>query len=748
MHVRKAFKLLRVPIVALTLAVCGGHWVPHATAAAAPQPGNIDRARLLAADSRPGDWLTAGREFGKTHYSPLQQIDRGTVARLGFAWAYDTHSNRGLEATPIVVDGVMYTSGMEGRVYALDARTGREIWTFVPEIDRQINRQVCCDAVNRGVAVWQGQVYVAALDGQLYALDAQSGAVVWKADTIIDKARGYSSTGAPEVAGNAIVIGNAGADLDARGYITAYDLKSGKFLWRFFIVPGDPSKPFEHPELEWAAKTWDPNSRWDVGGGGTVWDAMVYDPQLNLLYVGTGNAALYTQAKRSPSGGDNLFLSSILAINPETGRLVWHYQEVPGDQWDYTATAPMILTDLKIHGVLRKVLLHAPKNGFFYVLDRKTGEFLSAKNIVPVNWTTGIDPKTGRPTINKAAVDYTREPKFVVPFTGGAHSWTPMAFNPNTGLVYVPLVEAGMVMFDSTPGPDYQYRPKLRNSSAYGAFVDGPESATATPMPAAVQALVRSAGTQSIAPRMRGFLRAWDPVAQKEVWSIETSGWWDRSGVLTTAGDLLFQGTAAGVLKVYDARDGKVLKEIDTGSGIVAAPMTYSIDGRQYVAVMAGLGGGPLGFSPPPGSANQKYGNAGRILAFMLDGGETPKPALLPPIPPIPQPPPLTAAAASRVSRGETLFAAYCSACHRSAAPRGRGASADLRRMNAGTHAAFNQIVLQGTLRPLGMPQWNDVLTNEEADALHAYLISEQWQAYRAEQSSATTPQQGPAAAH
>ncbi|HEU4618538.1 MAG TPA: PQQ-binding-like beta-propeller repeat protein, partial [Gammaproteobacteria bacterium] len=376
-HPVSAFALLAVSAGAL-LAACGGPGESGNEAAASARTassaarafGRIDRERLLAADREPGSWMTEGRDVGKTHFSPLAGIDRETVGRLGFAWQYDTHTTRGLEATPVVVDGVMYAAGTTGRVYALDAATGKELWAFDPHSDGQVNRYACCDEVNRGLAVYDGLVYVGAFDGRLFALDAQTGAVVWQIDTFIYKDRAYSSSGAPEIAGDVVVIGNAGADYDARGYISAYDRKTGALKWRFFTVPGDPAKGFEHPELEMAAKTWDPHSRWDVGGGGTVWNSMVYDPELNLLYVGTGNAALFNWHERSPSGGDNLFLCSILAIDPDTGRLVWYYQEVPRESWDYTATQPMILADLDIKGTRHKVIMQAPKNGFFYVLDR------------------------------------------------------------------------------------------------------------------------------------------------------------------------------------------------------------------------------------------------------------------------------------------------------------------------------------------------------------------------------------------
>lgn len=715
---------------ALFLLVACGKQEPTSPAGVGESYGAIDQARLLAADEQPENWLTVGRDFGKTHYSPLPQIDQASVPRLGFAWEFATNTRRGLEATPIVVDGVMYTSAQEGRVFALNAATGARLWDFLPQVDGQVNRAVCCDAVNRGVAVWKGRVYVAALDGVLYSLDAKTGAVVWKQDTIIDHTRGYSSTGAPQVAGNVVVIGNAGAEFDARGYVSAYDVETGKFAWRFFIVPGDPSKPYEHPELEWAAKTWDRNSRWDVGGGGTAWDGMAYDPELNLLYVGTGNAALYSQRKRSPSGGDNLFLTSILAINPDTGRLAWHFQEVPGDQWDYTATAPMILTDLTIEGVRRKVLLHAPKNGIFYVLDRKTGEFLSGKNFVPVNWVSAIDPITGRATVNRELVDYRQSPKMIIPAGGGGHNWQPMAYSPQTGLVYIPVRQAGNYMLDLDD--EHVYRPGQRNSGIVTVF-PGAGMFGASELPPATQSLIDSGKLLQGQPDPKpvGFLRAWDPIAQRSVWEVPSAGGWDRAGVLATGGGLVVQGTGTGLLRVHDASSGKLLKEIDVGTSIMAAPMTYSVNGQQYIAVMAGLGGGSMSFMPPPGSAAYRNGNQGRIVAFRLDGGATPKPEPLPPVPPIPEPPALKASAAE-IARGGQLFADHCSRCHGNSD--GRGVSPDLRRLSAASHEHFPRILLEGLLRPLGMPQWDDLLSRADVDAIHAYIISISWKAYRDEQ--------------
>jgi quinohemoprotein ethanol dehydrogenase len=695
------------------------------------QVAQLDQVRLVNADREPQNWPTTGRDFGKSHYSPMNRINKNNIASLGFAWEYQTHTNRGLEATPIVIDGVMYTSGVMGRAYALDAKSGKEIWTFDPKVDGQVSRKACCDNVNRGVAVWRGTVYVAALDGRLFALDAATGAIQWQTDTVIDHTRGYTSTGAPEIAGKVVVVGNAGGEYDARGYVSAYNLQSGKLAWRFFTVPGDPKKPFEHPELEVAAKTWDKNSRWDLGLGAPTWDGMVYDPTLNLIYIATGNAAPWSESKRSPEGGDNLFTCSIIALDADTGRMAWYYQEVPGDQWDYDSNAPMILADLKIDGHIRAVLMHAPKNGFFYVFDRKNGEVLSAKNFVPVNWTTGIDPTTKRPLVDKQAVDYTSGPKVIFPWGGGAHSWTPMAFSLQSGLVYIPVSEGANILFDPT---DHHERRaglanSVTNSIALGAFRMPP---TAN-LPLKIKSALESpALTAAVADKqIRAYLDAWDPVNQKRVWRVENANLFDRSGVLATGGGIVVQGNVGGELRFYDDASGVLLKVVDTGTSIIAAPMTYTIGDEQYIAVMAGIGGGPLSFAPPPGSAADKYGNQGRVLAFKLGGAVTPKPMLLPTPPAFPEPPKQTATAET-INKGAALFALNCGRCHLNSSP--HGATPDLRRMTIGTHTAFNKIVLQGALRPLGMPQWDDVLSEQESDAIHAYLISLAWEAF-------TTPQ-------
>ncbi len=689
----------------------------------------ITRERLLNIDAEPGQWLTEGRDFSKSHYSPLDQVNLDNIGDLGFAWEYRTDTHRGMEANPIVVDGVLFTSGTTGRVYALNAVTGEELWTFNPESDGQVNRYTCCDEVNRGVDVWDGMVYVGSLDGRLFGLDAETGAIVWEVDTLIYKDRAYTSSGAPQVAGDVVVIGNAGADYDARGYVSAYNLKTGEFVWRFFTVPGDPALGFEHPELELAATTWDPESRWDVGGGGTAWNAMAYDPELNLLYVGTGNSALFNWHERSPSGGDNLYLCSILAINPDTGRMVWFYQQVPRESWDYTATQPFILADMEFDGETRQVIMQAPKAGFFYILDRATGELLSADPYVPVNWASHVDLETGRPQINpEVDYDYGKPPIFIEPSGMGGHAWNPMAFNRDNGLVYIPAIEGGAMSYDTTDG--HVYRPKQGNNGNSILFGD-----MMTMNPDLMQEPVRTflADVQDAGKgQSRAALKAFDPATGEVVWEVENEGWWDRAGVLATAGGLVFQGTDSGYLRVYHQATGEKLHEMFIGSSIIAAPISYTVEGEQYIAFLTGWGGGGW-FAPHPTSAVIRYGNQGRIIALKLDGGDVPIPDLLSDIEPIPEPPVENTATAEIIAQGQQLFSRSCAICH---ANTDYGLTPDLRRMDAATHEGFLGIVLYGARRYQGMPQWDDVLNEEQTNAIHAYLTDMAWQAYAAQENN------------
>jgi quinohemoprotein ethanol dehydrogenase len=688
-----------------------------ALAACAPAPsGQTSPAGAGEQD----DWPTAGRDAGKSHHSPLADITAANVGTLGLAWAVDLGTNRVLEATPIVVDGVMYTSGVAGRAYAMDGATGRELWRFEPAVDMQVNRTVCCDMANRGVAVANGKVYVSALDGWLYALDAATGKVVWKSDAVVDRIRGYSSTGAPEVADKVVVIGNAGAEYDVRGYVSAFDLETGELRWRFWLVPRDPRLgPQDHPDLERAIGTWDPDSRWDVGGGGAAWDAIHYDAETGLVLVGTGNGGPYHTLKRSPKGGDQLYLASIVALDAKTGRLEWFYQETPGDNWDYTSTAPMILTQMTIDGERRPVMIHAPKNGFLYLLDRRDGRLLRANPIVRTNWARSVDPKSGRPVIDAEAADYGKGPKIVFPATPGARNWHPASFDPETGLYYASVLDMGNLIF-TTPGAK-PFASRVLNNDA--ALIFGPDLEAALPtLPPPMQAAVKALPAFEEVRRLPyvSELRAIDPLTGRTRWAAPMKGWQDRSGVLTTAGGLLFQGSIDGTFRVFDKRDGRMLKSIDTGTSILAAPMTYRVNGVQYVAVMAAWGGGGFPFVPQYAAAYQR-GNRGRILAFRLGGGAVPIPPELlalevAPAPPA-QKPGVTAA---MLERGRALFFGNCVICHSN---QHRSVTPDLRRMARTTHDAFDSIVLGGALVPNGMPRWDDRLSRSDVDSLHAYLI-------------------------
>ena len=718
-------------IASLAIGLAGCNKAPAPAPATAPAAtGKVDRARLSAIAAEPGQWLTAGRDAGKTHYSPLDLINEGNVSRLGLAWQLETGTNRGMQATPIVVDGVMYTSGVAGRVYALNAASGQLLWQFEPQVDLKNARSACCDIVNRGVSVWNGKVYVAAFDGILYALDARDGKELWRADTITDRMRAYSVTGAPQIAGKVVVIGNGGAEYDSRGYVTAYDLETGKQVWRFYTVPGDPSKPFENPALEMASKTWH-GSDWENGGGGNAWEAFNYDPELNIVYFGTANGAPWSRAWRSPGGGDNLFLASIIALNADTGEYVWHYQTTPGETWDYDATPHLMLATLPWGGAERKVLMQASKNGFFYVIDRRTGELLAADKFDDVNWADHVDLKTGRPVENSKLVDYSDgKPKLVFPSGVGSHNFNPMSLSAKTGLVYIPVSHTGAVLtpLPKRTGPRLPGRSNAGVRIGFAMMLADPKSLPPEIRPLADPAFLKT--QPSI--EFTGTLKAWDPVQRKVVWSAAPRSFEDHSGVLSTGGGLVVQGGLDGKLRVYKDTDGTLLKEIEVGTPMVGGPATYTVDGVQYIALLAGSGGGGWNIWSPGNIASVK-GNGNRILAFRLDGGAVPVPPDLPPIGPLPEPPAQIGTAAD-ITAGGGLFGTNCGGCHANAP---RSPVPDLRRSTAATHAAFKDIVLRGALQPRGMPRWDDLLSEQQADQIHAYLISVARKAYADQQKNA-----------
>jgi len=687
---------------------CGAPSFAKSPVKASSSYAQVDGARIAAADSEPQNWLAHGRTYGEQRFSPLKQVNAGNVEKLGLAWSYATGTLRGLQATPIVVDGMMFTTGVWSVVYALDAKTGKELWKYDPEVPREWGRYACCDAVNRGVAVWKGSVYFATLDGRLVCLDARTGGRRWVVNTI-DRSKPYTITGAPRIVKDKVLIGNGGAEYGVRGYVSAYDAATGELAWRFYTVPGNPKDGFENPELEAAAKTW--NGEWWVGGGGgTAWDSMAYDPELDTLYVGTGNGSPWSRAIRSPGGGDNLYLSSILAMNPDTGRLKWHYQVTPSDNWDYTATQHMILADLVIDGKPRKVLMQAPKNGFFYVLDRETGELLSADKYAPVTWASHVDLATGKP-VETPEANYDRETRMIIPAPTGAHNWQPMAYNPGTGLVYIPAMQPMGIY--SLSGAFKETGKYPRRDMFWNTGWDW------NTLEDTIEGLMKQLGGPL--PPDRGYLKAWDPLQKKTVWEIEHPAFWN-GGLLTTAGNLLFQGTGDGQFIAYAADTGKTLWSVTTMIGIVAPPITYEVDGEQYVAVMAGYGGsGAVTSGDPRTMASGKYINDGYVLAFKL-GGKAAMPHVAEKNAQIPEPPAIEATAAE-IENGKYRFISTCAVCHGALAVSG-GVVPDLRMLPPEKHAIFNEIVYDGIIHGAGMPKLSDLVSEQDVHDIHAYVIS------------------------
>lgn len=667
-----------------------------------------------------------------SYYSPLATINDTNVGSLGYAWQYDLGTHRGQEATPVVVGSTMYAVGLWGVVHAVNAATGAALWTYDPEVPGQVGRDPCCDIVNRGLSVARGRVYVASLDGRLHAIDARTGRRVWVTDTIIDHAYPYVSTGAPQIAHNVVVIGNSGGDMavgGVRGYVSAYDLDSGALKWRFFTVPGEPGQQPESPDVAIAAKSWDSHRDPKFKLGGAAWDGFAYDPSTNLVYFGTGNAAPYDTRQLGPNGGDNLFTASVVALDADNGRMSWYFQETPDDRWDYDATQKLVTADITIDGQSRHVLMQASKNGFFYVWDARTGALVSAKDYVFVNWTDGLDAKTGRPHPVQT-VDYEKVPRLVLPSEAGAHTWSPMAYNPHTGLVYVPTIDASNLLINML---------RTEGSAKYinGSFTTGVTFTDDTYDPDSLKLLfgqlpsAEDIKTQLRGRRVREVLQAWNPVTQAPVWSVETSSGTRGfdGGVSSTGGNLVIQGRGNGELWVYAADSGKVLKVIQTGSHIMAAPMTYEVAGEQYVAVQVGYGGGAMTLAPiPESSAAHTYDNDNRILAFKLGGGPVPLPAVRTD-PVFTQPPAAQPASAETLRLGELKFAEQCSRCH----VFGPSVTPDLRKMSKETHEAFGDIVLRGRLAAFGMGRFDDLLNPADVDAIHDYLIEQQRAGYAAQ---------------
>ena len=655
---------------------------------------------LVDFNSNPDEWLLHGRTYAEERHSPLDQINTSNVDQIGLSWSFETGTNRGHETTPIVKDGVMFITAPWSVVHALDAKTGDLLWTYDPQVERAWANNACCDVVNRGVALYENSIFFGTIDGRLISLDKDTGTENWSILTI-DKSRPYTITGAPRIVKGNVIIGNGGGEFGVRGYVTAYDVDSGDELWRFYTVPGNPDEPFESPEMEIAAKTWSGGKWWEYGGGGTVWDSMAYDPALDTLYIGTGNGSPWNRYVRSPGGGDNLYLSSIVALDPDTGDYKWHYQTTPGDSWDYTATQHMILADLEINGQMRKVIMQAPKNGFFYVIDRTNGELISAENYVPINWATHVDMETGRPVENPAN-NYFDTPALTTPGPLGGHNWQPMAFNPDTGLVYIPAQE---MLFVYSHDKDFEYNPKTWNTGQQIEMTYLPKNPDELAM---------------VDKATFGYLLAWDPVAQKEVWREQYQRPWS-GGLLSTAGDLVLQGTSDGRFIAFDAASGEILWSVDTGQGIIAPPITYMINEEQYIAIQVGYGGAYALAGAFP-SANKNPAQNGRMLVFKLGGEE-----MSPPVQSIAKVNPIVPsmkADALTIARGEYEYHEHCQFCH-GAGVIGGGVIPDLRYLDEVGHKTFLGVILGGMHSKKGMASFKDVLSLEQANQIQAYIISQ-----------------------
>jgi quinohemoprotein ethanol dehydrogenase len=689
-------------LTTLFLTACGQQQADTeaATVVKPPADTGVTAEKIINAES--SGWLSHGRTYSEQRHSPVASINTKNVKDLGILWSYDLGTSRGIEATPIVHDGVMYVTSTWNIVHALDAITGTKLWTFDPVVDKAQAAKGCCDVVNRGVALWAEAVFTATIDGRLISLDAKTGEVNWDINTI-DKTKSYTITGAPRIIDGKVIIGNGGAELGVRGYVSAFDAATGKLIWRFYTVPGNPADGFENETMAMAAKTWT-GEYWAAGGGGTTWDSMAYDPELDLLYIGVGNGSPWNQSIRSPDGGDNLFLSSIVAVRPATGEYVWHYQTTPGETWDYTATQHMILAELEIDGAKRKVIMQAPKNGFFYVIDRETGEFISANNFVPVTWATHIDQKTGRPVEAEGARYIDKPTGLVLPGPLGAHNWHPMSFSPDTGLVYIPAQEAPWVY-----GGDKNY------SYKEGAWNTGTDMALAV-LPTDIAVF------KQLKAMLKGRLIAWDPVTQKEIWSFEHGGPWN-GGVLSTSGGLVFQGTADAHFAAYDANTGDRLWKYFTQTGVAAAPITYQIDGEQYVAVASGWGGSfVLGFGGvmPTGSK----ANLGRVMVFKL-GATGELPVIVDDEFVAPVLPKMLDVAEAVIEQGAAAYANNCVVCHGDQAF-SSGLIPNLRYSAITKNADVWQTVVRGgALATRGMPNFATTLDADTAEAIRAFVISE-----------------------
>ncbi len=649
------------------------------------------------------NWCSHGGTHDESNYSALNQINSSSIDRLGLAWSLDLKGEVSLEATPLAIDGKLYFTGSASDVYAVDALTGRMLWKYDPEVWKYRPEHLkLIWGINRGVAYSNGKVFVGSQDGRLIALNATTGALLWDVKTVADDSL-QTITGAPWAIKGKVLIGNGGADFAARGYVSAYDEESGKLLWRFYTVPGDPAKsyevdPAEYETMKMAAKTWG-KEWWKIGGGGgTVWDNMTYDPELNRIYIGVGNAGPWNPRIRSPGGGDNLFIASIVALDADTGHYVWHYQANPGEAWDYKNTANMITADLLIGGKRRKVLMQSPTNGFFYVIDRLTGRLISAEKTGKVTWADHIDLKSGRP-VEIDNVRYDKGPVEIWPSAYGTHNWQGMSFSPQTGLVYIPYMQLGARYTDGKVPWSSDKDPPLHFGGLY------------------IELLVRDKEDNT------GALLAWDPVAQKARWKVAHPTLWN-GGVLSTAGRLVFQGNADGQFLAYDATTGRQRWQFNAGLGIIASPVSYAVAGRQYVSILVGYGGATTMLSELVNRGWKFGAQPRRLLTFALDGS-----AKLPPT----SPPDLVVHAlddpsltidAAQARAGLPRYQENCWSCHGRLLVSAGAPAPDLRESAAALNwSSFRAIVKEGALVPKLMPRFAQ-LSDDELRSIYLYIRS------------------------
>jgi quinohemoprotein ethanol dehydrogenase len=697
-------KLKSLALCALSVLAACNRGVDQPAKPAALPPAQVDDARLARADAEPQNWLAHGGNQQAQRYSGLDQINPDSISRLKPAWYLEFDTYRGQEATPIVVDGVIYVTTAWSKVYAVDGKTGKALWQYDPQVPGPAAAKNCCDVVSRGAAVYRGKVYVATYDGRLIALDAAKGQPVWTAQTV-DAEGTYTISGAPRVGAGLVFIGNGGGEFGGRGYVSAYDADSGKLVWRFFTTPGNPATPDGAASDDIMASlvqpTWfgpyDPNR-----GGGMVWNSIVYDPELDQLYMATGNGYPWPRLYRSAGKGDNLFICSVVAVDARTGKYKWHYQETPGDSWDYDSVADMILADLTINGQQRKALMHTPKNGFFYNIDRRDGKLISAEPFVPgVNWASHVDLKTGRPAVAPQAY-YTNKPVRLSPGEGGGHAWQPTAYSPKTGLMYLQASANASTRY--IPRGSYHYVKGMDYLGLYHFVQHAPNEAPPKPDPGAL--------------KPETYLLAWDPVAQKAAWKIPGPG----AGVLATAGNLVFQGHSRdvqmGSLAAHRADTGEQVWSFDTPNAIITGPVSYSIDGEQYILAATGAGGGSIIAAPQVMRQRQM----GRLVAFKLDGGAT-LPADPPPAGPMVQ---VTEKfAPADVARGKDLYVEFCARCH-GLETHASGITPDLRRSPVLLDTAqWKSVVEDGALARNGMIAWKGLMPEGAAEKIRAY-VSEQ----------------------